>query len=347
MASIKLMKVGKSFRNTVVLKDISFESRDGELMVILGPSGCGKSTILRLIAGLESLDCGEIFIGENRIDRLPPQKRQTALVFQNYALYPHMTVAQNLAFPLKIAGEDKNEIKKKVEATAETLGLLDRLESRPAELSGGQRQRVALGRAIIRRPKLFLLDEPLSNLDADLRQSLRRELVDLIKRLGTTALYVTHDQVEAMTMADRMVVIESGRIRQIGAPEQIYNEPLDAFVAAFIGTPKINLIEARIEEGKIEPLGITIESLNRRFDINKFMLGVRPEDIRVKSDGEFAGKIEGVEFLGDRTIATIGSERYRLTALMETGVKKPGENVRFSVDFSRLHFFDLSSGRRI
>ncbi|MCP4706821.1 MAG: ABC transporter ATP-binding protein, partial [candidate division Zixibacteria bacterium] len=241
MPRLNIKALDKNFSDTKVLDNINIETLDGELVVILGPSGCGKSTLLRLIAGLEDPDEGEIWIGKNRVDNLPPRKRNVALVFQNYALYPHMTVKQNLAFPLKVDKVNKKEIHERVVATATMIGLSDRLDSRPAELSGGQRQRVALGRAIIRKPDLYLLDEPLSNLDAALRNKMRRELVEIQRTLGTTTVYVTHDQTEALTMADRLVVIEKGKIRQIGTVEEIYNKPADIFVASFVGTPKINI----------------------------------------------------------------------------------------------------------
>ena len=228
MPPLSLRNIGKSFDGKPVLRDVSLDLTEGELFVLLGPSGCGKSTALRLIAGLEELDRGEIVLGDRRIDTLPPRERHVAMVFQNYALYPHMTVAKNLAFPLAVAGVPSDERRRRVQATVDMLGLGDRLNDRPAQLSGGQRQRVALGRAIIRQPELFLLDEPLSNLDADLRARMRLEIVKLQKQLCTTTVYVTHDQTEALTMADRVAVLNQGVLEQVGTPEELYREPPDS-----------------------------------------------------------------------------------------------------------------------
>ncbi len=342
MSGLRITRLSKSFSGKSILDSISFETREGELVVVLGPSGCGKSTLLRLIAGLEDADTGEIYIGEKRIDTLPPQKRNVALVFQNYALYPHMTVGQNLAFPLKVVGAKKDEIRTRVKDIAELIGLPDRLHSKPAELSGGQRQRVALGRAIIRKPDLFLLDEPLSNLDADLRQSLRHELVELQRKLGVTTIYVTHDQVEAMTMAERMIVLESGKIRQIGTPEEVYNSPDDVFVASFLGTPKINLIECEIIDSIIQPLGIAAGKFS-----GSLLCGIRPEDINLSTDGKYVGKIRSAEFLGDRTIIGIDFVDQIITAVVDTDKVAEGTRVKFSIRQEKMLFFDKTTACRI
>ncbi|SYZ72006.1 Trehalose/maltose import ATP-binding protein MalK [Candidatus Zixiibacteriota bacterium] len=339
MPTLKISSLSKNFSGKKILDNLNFETSDGELVVVLGPSGCGKSTLLRLISGLEEPDTGEIHIGEKQIDRLPPQKRNVALVFQNYALYPHMTVAQNLAFPLKVAKFDRAEINNRVKQTAELIGLGDRLKSRPAELSGGQRQRVALGRAIIRKPDLFLLDEPLSNLDADLRARMRREIVELQKRLGTTTIYVTHDQVEALTMADRLIVLESGRIRQIGTPEEVYNHPVDTFVASFLGTPKINLIDGIIVDNKIKPFDWPASILPAGFTAEKFIIGIRPEDIIISPEGQYSGTVRSVEYLGDRMIVSIQYEGLVLTASSGAKQLTAQNSIRFGIMSEKLLFF--------
>ncbi len=344
MATLKIKSIDKSFAEKKILDNISLETSEGELVVVLGPSGCGKSTILRIIAGLETADSGEIYIGDRRVDMLPPQKRNVALVFQNYALYPHMTVAGNLAFPLKVAGIRKDEIKKRVTATAELIGLGDRLESRPAELSGGQRQRVALGRAIIRQPDLYLLDEPLSNLDADLRVRMRRELVELQKRLGTTTVYVTHDQTEALTMADRLVVIESGKIRQIGTPQEVYDRPADIFVASFLGTPKINLVDGHIESGTIQPFNIPFAPSGKEYSGTKIVIGIRPEDIVIAPEGNYSGIVKSVEYLGDRAIITIEMNGINLVCTAEPETVRANDSLRFDFRRGKMLLFDAESG---
>jgi len=345
MAHLAIINLDKSFSGKKVIDNVSLRTEDGELVVILGPSGCGKSTILRLIAGLESVDAGEIWIGSRRIDGLSPRKRNVALVFQNYALYPHMTVAQNLAFPLKIARTPRQEIRDHVLDTASLLGLGDRLEARPAELSGGQRQRVALGRAIIRRPDMFLLDEPLSNLDADLRTRMRRELVGLQKHLGTTTVYVTHDQIEALTMADRLVVIDEGRIRQVGAVDEVYNKPADRFVAAFLGTPKMNLVEGWISDNRIKPFNISSVMMPAEYQSNEVLLGIRPEDITAGVDGDFHATVQTVEYVGDRLVVSARYINDDITILAEPGRYSAGETIHFSINKDKVHIFDKSSGR--
>jgi len=251
MAGITLRNVDKFFNGSVhAVRDFDLEVRDGEMIVLVGPSGCGKSTILRMIAGLESVSSGDITIGGRSVTHLPPERRDVAMVFQNYALYPHMTVRKNLGFPLKMTNTDKETIPSRVETVADMLRLTSYLDSRPGQLSGGQRQRVAMGRALVREPAVFLLDEPLSNLDAKLRVQMRSEITELQKRLGTTTVYVTHDQVEAMTMGDRLAVIRGGKLQQSGKPQAIYRHPANVFVASFIGSPSMNLFRTRIDRGK-------------------------------------------------------------------------------------------------
>jgi len=276
MSGLKIEHLTKTFDGHVILDDISIEARAGELLVVLGPSGCGKSTLLRLISGLETPDQGKIILDEKDITGLEPQKRKTALVFQNYALYPHMTVYDNMAFPLRVAHVSKDEMNRIIGETAKLLELDQLLDRRPAQLSGGQRQRVALGRGLVRQPSIFLLDEPLSNLDAALRLKMRQEIVALQKRLGITMIYVTHDQVEALTMADRMAVVRDGRIHQCGTPAEIYTDPCDRFVAGFIGTPPINIFGDEIREGSGRALPV---HYGDNISDGAYDIGIRPEYI--------------------------------------------------------------------
>jgi len=344
MPAIRIIRAEKAFDGNRVLENINLHTADGELVVILGPSGCGKSTLLRLIAGLEQLDAGEIWIGERRVDTMAPRKRNVALVFQNYALYPHMSVEQNLAFPLKIAGVDRKEIKNRVLHTATLIDLVDRLNARPAELSGGQRQRVALGRAIIREPDLFLWDEPLSNLDADLRRKMRRELVDLQKKLGTTTIHVTHDQTEALTMADRLVVIDAGKIRQVGPVDEVYHHPSDLFVASFLGTPKINVLTGWISNNLVKPFDLSVVHIPNDYSDREVTIGIRPEDILAGEDGIFAGEVVAEEYLGGSSVITVAYMNHHLTLLVEPNAYTVGDTIRFSVRINRVHLFDRETG---
>lgn len=347
MASILIKNISKAFDGKVVLKEVSLKIADGELLVLLGPSGCGKSTLLRIIAGLETLDSGEIFIGEKRIDRLEPKERDVALVFQNYALYPHMSVAQNLAFPLTIAKTEKREKQKKVLAVAELLGLLHKLSQKPATLSGGERQRVALGRAIIREPALFLLDEPLSNLDAELRARMRKEIVLLQKRVGRSMIHVTHDQTEALTMADKIALLQDGNLVQVGTPEEIYEDPATMFSAGFIGQPPMNFIEAKIENRKLVPFGIDIAELNMETAPKEFVVGLRPEAIKIVTDGAYDAIIASCEYFGGHNIVELDFNSTKLIALSLEEKHTKGENIKFSISNSALHFFDLLTGKRL
>jgi multiple sugar transport system ATP-binding protein len=258
MATLELKGIKKSFGATEVIRDMNLDVKDGELIVFVGPSGCGKSTMLRMIAGLETLSAGQISIGGKRVDHLPPTDRGIAMVFQSYALYPHKNVRGNLGFALKHAGVDKKEIEERVNNASEILGLSDMMERKPRELSGGQRQRVAIGRAIVREPDVFLFDEPLSNLDASLRVHMRVEILKLHQRLGNTMVYVTHDQVEAMTLANRIVVFRDGRVEQVGTPLELYRNPVNIFVAGFIGSPAMNFLNAEVQDYAVTVAGSTI-----------------------------------------------------------------------------------------
>ncbi len=346
MNSLYLNKVFKSFGKTKVLNNINLELNENELLVILGPSGCGKSTLLRLVAGLEDLTSGEIYLHDKRIDKLEPKDRNVAMVFQNYSLYPHMTVEKNLGFPLKIAKVKKEVIKEKVEAIAEMLGLTDRLLFKPSALSGGQRQRVALGRAIIRKPDIFLLDEPLSNLDADLRLKMRAEIVRIQQELEITTIHVTHDQAEALSMADRILLLNDGEIEQLGTPEELYKNPNSLFVAKFIGFPKMNIIEATIKNNQLMPFGIPFES--KQIDgVDELLVGIRPEDISMISNGQYRAKVVSSEYYGEQYIITIV---YNNIVLQVSGCqhsKNIGDTVMFSISESTLHFFNKQTGSRI
>ncbi len=292
MGSITLKNITKSFYNTEVIKSLNLDIKDGEFTVFVGPSGCGKSTLLRLIAGLEDVTSGTIHIDGHEATYIRPALRQLAMVFQSYALYPHMSVRKNIAFPLKMSGLHKIDINKKVEDVAKILNLSKYLDSRPAQLSGGQRQRVAIGRAIVREPKVFLFDEPLSNLDASLRVNMRLEILELHKKLATTMIYVTHDQVEAMTMADRIVVLQDGYIEQIGTPLELYKNPKNIFVAGFIGSPKMNFIQG---------------NLAKKY--NADTIGIRPEHMCIsKVPADLAGVVIVAEHLGSDTYLHIDVE---------------------------------------
>ncbi len=345
MPGLVLKNVCKSFGDISVLRDVSLRLDEGELLVVLGPSGCGKSTLLRLVAGLEELDQGEIYIGSGRVDHLRPRDRDVALVFQNYSLYPHMTVAKNLAFPLRVARVAASEVRSRVRDVAEMLGLSDKLRARPAQLSGGQRQRVALGRAIIRKPSLFLFDEPLSNLDADLRARMRREIVRLQKELGTTTIHVTHDQAEALTMGDRVALLQGGTIVQIGSPEQLYHDPTNLFVAEFIGYPKLNVLDAKIERRVLIPFGLPM--LNQLPEEDRVLVGIRPEQIHITPDGEYIATVASSEYVGGRYVVTLSFKGILLTVSNCTAQLAPGAPANFTFRQQDLFFFDPSTGRRL
>ena len=330
MGQLNLIGVTKSFGGTEVLRGIDLEVRDGEFCVFVGPSGCGKSTLLRIIAGLEEASAGEIAIDGRRVNAVAPARREIAMVFQSYALYPHLDVRGNMGLGLRQAGATRAETAARVAEAARMLSLGELLDRRPAELSGGQRQRVAIGRAITRRPRLFLFDEPLSNLDAALRVATRLEIARLRRELGATMIYVTHDQVEAMTLADRIVVLNGGRIEQVGAPMELYNDPANTFVAGFIGSPRMNFLNAAA-------LGVP-----------GAVLGVRPEHLALGPEGPIAGRVSHVEHLGGETNIYVETEAHGLVTARRFGEVRAavGEAVRLAPDPARLRHFD-AEGRRL
>lgn len=348
MATVTLSDIKKRFGQTQVIHGVSTEIVDGEFIVIVGPSGCGKSTLLRMVAGLESVSEGEISINGKRVNELEPMDRDIAMVFQNYALYPHMSVRQNMGYGLKIAKMSKTEIDQKVDAAAKLLQLEDYLDRRPRDLSGGQRQRVAMGRAIVRKPAVFLFDEPLSNLDAKLRVQMRLEIRDLQNRLGITSLYVTHDQVEAMTMADRMIVMHAGRAEQIGTPLEVYERPQTLFAAQFIGSPSMNVLD-----GEFTVDGLTIGDAKVPTHMKtsgKVTVGIRPEHIIADPDGPLSMSVQMGEPLGATTLLhgrILGSKDPFTISLAGVHHAVIGEVVRFGVAPSNLHFFDPESGARL
>lgn len=346
MAGLVITDLTKSFDGQVVLDSLNLEAPDGTLLVVLGPSGCGKSTLLRLIAGLETPDRGAIMLDGRDITALEPQKRKTAMVFQNYALYPHMTVYENISFPLRVAKFPKSEIERLVRETACLLELEDMLGRRPSQLSGGQRQRVALGRGLVRQPSIFLLDEPLSNLDAALRVKMRQEIVALQRRLGITMIYVTHDQTEALTMADCMVVLKGGRMRQQGTPAEIYTNPDDRFVASFIGTPAINLFDDEISSGQGGMLPVRHEPNIRD---GRYTIGIRPEHIAIDPEGPLTGEIIAVEYVGavSHLQVRIGQALFTITDNTARTAHQIGQSVRLQIDSQRVYLFDRESGRRV
>ncbi|MCX5495298.1 sn-glycerol-3-phosphate ABC transporter ATP-binding protein UgpC [Kaistia dalseonensis] len=314
MSQLTLSRLKKSFSGTDVIKGVDLEVSEGEFVVFVGPSGCGKSTLLRMIAGLEEVTSGDIVIAGKTVNDLPPVKRGIAMVFQSYALYPHMTVFENIAFPLRVEKRLENDIRTRVEAAARVLQLDTRLEQKPGTLSGGQRQRVAIGRAIVREPKIFLFDEPLSNLDAALRSDMRIELTRLHKKLGATMIYVTHDQVEALTMADKIVVLNAGRIEQVGSPLDLYHRPQNRFVAGFIGNPKMNFLEGTCTAANASGVSVDLGPLGTinlpragAADLvgKRLTVGIRPEHVRLGSDGAFAMTLRPgiIERLGIHTVA--------------------------------------------
>jgi sn-glycerol 3-phosphate transport system ATP-binding protein len=355
VAEIALHRVSKSFSTTRVLDDVSLTIAHGEMMVILGPSGCGKSTLLRLIAGLERIGSGEIRIGGRRVNELEPKDRDIAMVFQNYALYPHMSVYDNMAYGLRNRGTARAEIDRRVREAAMILGLAELLARKPRQLSGGQRQRVAMGRCIVREPQAFLFDEPLSNLDAKLRVQMRLELRQLQRRLATTGVYVTHDQVEAMTLGDRLVVLNAGRVEQIGRPLDVYGRPETRFVAGFIGSPAMNFVEARVDDtGAAVALDGATLPLPEPRPVEagrQVVVGLRPEHLRPAPDGRAALVVEvsWIEALGADTVAhaRLASGAPLAVRLDGTRLPQPGELLPLALAGHDLHLFDPQSGRRL
>ena len=355
MAQVVLKELNKKYDEVHAVKDVNLTIRDKEFMVLVGPSGCGKTTTLRMVAGLEEITAGEISIGERVVNDLPPKDRDIAMVFQNYALYPHMSVYDNMAFGLKMRKFPKTEIQKRVQEAAEILGIQELLKRKPRQLSGGQRQRVAVGRAIVRHPQVFLFDEPLSNLDAKLRVQMRVELKRLHERLETTAIYVTHDQVEAMTLGSRVVVMKDGWVQQVGEPMEIYTRPQNKFVAGFIGSPAMNFIPVTIAEASgslyCQANGLRVKApaaLQNRLGAYKgqtLTLGVRPEDLRVSSatdpDTTFDAVVDVVEPLGAEILLDATVAGQSVVARVEPSVKaRPHEKIRLSFVPERMHFFD-------
>ncbi len=356
MASLSVEKVSKSFGRTGVLGEISFTVADGEFCVLLGPSGCGKTTLLRIVAGLETASGGEIRIGAARVDPLPPRARDVAFVFQNYALYPHMTVFENLGFALRLQEVPKHEIQERVTEVARLLEIEAQLQHKPQQLSGGQRQRVALGRAIVRRPKLFLFDEPLSNLDATLRAAMRVELAKLHERLGATMLYVTHDQAEAMTLGEKIIILNRGSIQQAGKPGDIYHRPANTFVAGFVGQPQMNLFEGRLNEGgtALKAGGFEIDLPAALSDLGEaarrapVTVGIRPEDLVPCDPREawFSGAADFVEDLGSDRFVHLSHHEVKLVARLPAQFAiKRGDTVNLRADSERVHLFQ--QGRRL
>jgi len=362
MAQVLMKDLNKKYDEVHAVKDVNLHVRDKEFVVLVGPSGCGKSTTLRMVAGLEEITAGEIAIGDRVVNDLPPKDRDIAMVFQNYALYPHMTVYDNMAFGLKMRKFPKAEIQKRVRDAAEILGIQDLLKRKPRQLSGGQRQRVAVGRAIVRHPQVFLFDEPLSNLDAKLRVQMRVELKRLHDRLETTAIYVTHDQVEAMTLGDRVVVMKDGWIQQVGEPMELYTRPANRFVAGFIGSPAMNFVDVTIQgDGNLTAQGTGLRlgippSLAGQlgpYKGQRVTLGVRPEDLRLATGADpapfvFDAVVDVVEPLGSEILLDVKAGPNSLVARVEPTVRlKVHDAVRLAVNPERLHFFDTTSEKAI
>ena len=357
MAAVDVRQVEKYFGSVQVLHGVSVDIPDGEFVVLVGPSGCGKSTLLRMIAGLEEISRGEIAIGERVVNNVPPKDRDIAMVFQNYALYPHMTVHENMAFSLKLARAPKADIEERVGKAAEILGLGQLLDRYPRQLSGGQRQRVAMGRAIVRDPQVFLFDEPLSNLDAKLRVQMRTEIKELHQRLKTTSVYVTHDQIEAMTMADRIVVLQHGCVEQVGAPLELYDRPANLFVAGFIGSPAMNFIDATLRQADGQAVAVATDGTQLPVaaatwsgqDGQPVVYGIRPEHLELVPAGQgLDAEVAVIEPTGAETLVVnriastevqaVFRERYRLN---------PGDRIGLRPQPGTMHLFDKASGQRL
>lgn len=360
MADVSLKRVGKTYENASAntIEDLSLDIRSGEFVVLVGPSGCGKSTTLRMIAGLEELSDGQIWIGDRRVDELEPRERDIAMVFQNYALYPHMTVAQNMSFGLRLAGMGKVEIRRRVEAASEVLDIGALLDRRPKQLSGGQRQRVAMGRAMVRDPAVFLFDEPLSNLDAKLRGQMRAEIRRLHKRLKATTIYVTHDQVEAMTLADRVVVLYRGKIEQQGTPQELYERPATRFVAGFIGSPTMNILPAevvmsddgvalKLDQAIIPAPAAKAEVLAKRLG-QPVEIGVRPEHFLPDAAPALTVTVDMAELLGPTTLVHFTFAGVACSAMLPPEhAAGEGERQNLRIAFDRISIFDPATGRAL
>ena len=360
MATVNMDHIIKKFGEVFAVNDLNIKVRDEEFLVLVGPSGCGKTTALRMVAGLEEQTSGDIFIGDRLVNDVPPKDRDIAMVFQNYALYPHMSVYDNLSFGLRLRGVAKDEIKRRVEAVAQMLGLEKLLQRKPKELSGGQRQRVALGRAIVREPKVFLMDEPLSNLDAKLRVQTRADLLKLHQRVKTTTIYVTHDQVEAMTMGDRIAVMRDGLLQQLDTPQVLHDRPANLFVAGFIGSPAMNFFTGTMAGTPDNPIVDTgpfkaqlppeAKGVARDYIGKQVVYGMRPEDIEVgQGDGQVVNaKVEVVEYLGSELQLHCSTDGKAFVARVGTEIQThPGETVPFRFDSRRAHVFDATSERAL
>ena len=353
MAEVHIRDLRKSYGAQQVVHGVNVDIADGQFVVLVGPSGCGKSTLLRMIAGLEGITSGTISIGDRVVNNLPPAERNIAMVFQNYALYPHKTVAANMGFALKMARMDKAEVQTRVNRAAEILGLTPYLARYPRELSGGQRQRVAMGRAIVRNPAVFLFDEPLSNLDAKLRVQMRSEIRELHQRLGTTTVYVTHDQIEAMTMADRIVVMRDGHIAQVGAPLDLYDRPANTFVAGFIGSPSMNLLGGTVRHtanGPVVDVAGIAHSIAGRSDLadgHQVIFGIRPEHLELGDTG-IAAKIAVIEPTGSETHVVLRADTQDIVAVFrDRHAFKVGDTVHLAPQPRLVHLFDAATGDRI
>ncbi len=362
MAGLKLNKINKIYPNGFhAAKDVELKIEDKEFMVLVGPSGCGKTTTLRMIAGLEEISSGDLYIGDNVVNNIPPKDRDIAMVFQNYALYPHMTVYDNMAFGLKLRKQSKAEIDQRVKNAAQILGIEQLLDRKPKQLSGGQRQRVALGRAIVRNPKVFLMDEPLSNLDAKLRVQMRSELIKLHHELATTFIYVTHDQTEAMTMGTRICVMNAGEIQQVDSPHTIYEKPVNMFVAGFIGAPQMNFTDALVKEDGskvyLEINGVPValasdkgEALKSKGYAGKeIVVGIRPEHIHLDAEGpKMEGKVTVTELLGAELILYIGTSGKELIGRVDPDAGlKIGDKVEYTFAPDKMHLFDKETEKSI
>jgi sn-glycerol 3-phosphate transport system ATP-binding protein len=348
MSFLELQNITKVYPNgTKAVNETSLNIEKGEFVVFVGPSGCGKSTLLRMIAGLEDITAGEIALDGTIINKIDPSERDVAMVFQNYALYPHMTVYNNMAYGLKNRGISKQEIEDKVNEVAKLLEIDPYLSRKPSMLSGGQRQRVAMGRAIVRNPKIFLFDEPLSNLDAKLRNQMRLEIKKLQRQMGVTSIFVTHDQTEAMTLGDRIVVINNGIVEQVGTPKDIYSKPNTKFVAEFIGSPQMNIFNCKIENGiaKIDSNSI---NLDKSINVEDASIGIRPDDIQISDSGTISCKANLVEYLGSDMIiySSIGDQEFSCKLSSKIDLKA-GDEFKFDIQPSLVHVFDNSSGKRL
>ncbi|WP_037085662.1 ABC transporter ATP-binding protein [Neorhizobium vignae] len=352
MATVTLQNIQKRFGAVNVIENLSVDIADGEFVVLVGPSGCGKSTLLRMVAGLEEVSGGEIRIGAREVSNLPARDRDIAMVFQNYALYPHMTVEDNMGFALKLKRANPADTAERVKKAAAILGLENLLERYPRQLSGGQRQRVAMGRAIVRNPQVFLFDEPLSNLDAKLRVVMRGEIKAMHQRIGTTTIYVTHDQIEAMTMADKIVVLHDGNIEQVGAPLELYDRPANLFVAGFIGSPAMNFLNGKIEEGVFRTekgliLPLPAEVSPAKAGGRPLVYGIRPEHIRASDQG-IQGRATIVEGTGSEIFAKLDCGGEQLSCLFRERIDvRFGDTVGISIDAKQVHLFDKTTGHRL